>query len=69
MLLLFLIQNLLVSHLNNIQMTQNIENKLKYLDKLNFTKKEKIEFIEKLYKLANVSFTEYIKIWQTNTNK
>lgn len=58
-------QSLLVIVMINIR----ILDKLKYLNKLHFTKKEKIEFIEKLYKLANISFTEYIKNWQTNTNK
>lgn len=45
-----------------------ILDKINYLDKYNETKTEKIEFIEILYKLANISFSENIKNWQTNWN-
>ena len=58
-------QSLLVIVMTNIR----ILDKLKYLNKLHFTEKEKIEFIEKLYKLANISFSEYIKNWQTNSKE
>jgi hypothetical protein len=40
---------------------KRILDKLKYLEEVNFSKEEKIEFIEKLYKLANISFSEYTK--------
>lgn len=49
-------------------MTNKIEEKLQYLKRYNIPDQKKIEFIEKLYKLANISFSEYIKDWQTNKN-
>jgi len=49
--------------------SSRILNKIKCLDSFDGTEIEKIEFIEKLYKLANISFSEYTKNWQTNSSK
>jgi len=48
---------------------KQILDKLQYLKHYNIPEKKKIEFIKKLYKLANISFSQYIKDWQTNTNE
>lgn len=40
---------------------KRIISKIPYLQNINWTDKEKYIFIEKMYKLANVSFSEYVK--------
>ncbi|MFK7780498.1 MAG: hypothetical protein QM490_05190 [Candidatus Gracilibacteria bacterium] len=48
-------------------MTQKIfKNELKFLEKFNTQENEKIEFIEKLYKLSNIMFNQYEKNGQNN---
>jgi len=49
-------------------MEYKIKEKLKYLKNYNIPINKKIEFIEKLYKLANISFDIYSKNWQNNKN-
>jgi len=48
---------------------KHITDKLKHLEKYNLSEKTKINIIENVYKIVNVCFDQYIKNWQSKTNK
>lgn len=51
-------------------MTSNeYQDELKYLTRYDIPKNKKIEFVENLYKLANMIFTQQLKNWQKNIKK
>ena len=47
----------------------NIQEKIKQLKDYDIDEDRKIQFIENLYKLANISYDLYIKNWQDYINK